>query len=273
MDADTRHQLKQNELAEALDTLRDFNNPTTRLTLLGLAVILAAFFAWKAWVHQQHHAQELTTQRLNQVQEAIATGDPTRMDAAIVDLRALVNDAAQPGLAAGARILLASTLADEALRKPDEQQTLFEEAITVLQPLIPDGEVPAPLQAAAMFAKASCHESLRDFDQAKPLYERLQSETRFRGSPYVGLAEDRLANLDELRTPIRFEPGSPPMPAAAMPMSGPPASAFVPPTPAAPVEPAAGDEAAKPEAAPATETTPEEPTGEPETEQPGTTTP
>jgi len=50
MDARTRHELKQNELAEALAQLRNLNDPRLRvglLVVLGLAVVVAGVLWWR----------------------------------------------------------------------------------------------------------------------------------------------------------------------------------------------------------------------------------
>ena len=54
MDADTRHQLKQNELAETLSKLRDFSDKRT-LTWLAVIVAIALVYAgyrYWSWQHE-----------------------------------------------------------------------------------------------------------------------------------------------------------------------------------------------------------------------------
>ena len=75
MDADTRHQLKQNELAEALGRLRDWDNPSTRYTLMGLLVIVVLFASWKWFGYTHRRGAEQSWERLANLQTALASAD------------------------------------------------------------------------------------------------------------------------------------------------------------------------------------------------------
>ncbi|MCK4342273.1 MAG: tetratricopeptide repeat protein, partial [Phycisphaerae bacterium] len=220
MDADTRHQLKQNELAEALEKLRDLNNPTTRYTIALVLVVIVFFASWKGWSYSRQHALEQTSQRLGELETILAGSDKTKVDGAINDLRTLIQETSHPALAGFARLLLARALSDQALAQPERRQEALGEAVAVLEEIVGSDGIPPMVEAAATYALATTYESLREFDQAAALYDRLLTDPRFKGSPYVlGAAphfpwaadyvpgaKERLENLEDLKTPIKFEP-------------------------------------------------------------------
>lgn len=210
MDADTRHQLKQNELAEALSALRDWNNPTTRYTLLVLGVALLAVIGWKVWRYSQARAEEHAWQQLGAIEQRFSATDDTQSAAAATELEALIKDTSNAAVGAAARLRLAEHQIETALRKPEVRPESFAAAIATLKPLAEAKDVPPSLAAPAMFALATAYESTREFDQAAALYEQLRDEARFRGNPLAVLAADRRATLDDIRTQVAFIPGAPP---------------------------------------------------------------
>ena len=77
--------------------------------------------------------------------------------------------------------------------------------------------MPGQLAAAAAFSLATSYESLRQFDDAGRMYQLLVDNERFGGTAFPFVAAGRLETLDELRTPVTFQPGLPPEPAVATP--------------------------------------------------------
>jgi hypothetical protein len=222
MKADERHQLKQNELAEALGQLRDWNSPTTRYTILVLALVAIAFGAWRAWAYHQRHALEQGWQRLGNIEMALAGKDQAAAAGAVSDLRALIQETSDPGLQGYARLRLARERVQEAFSKPEERQAAFGEAVQILEQIIRGPNTPASLEAAASFALGSTHECLAtvepasrqsSLDKAAELYQRITQEPRFKGTPYPALAADRLKTMASLKTAIALTPG--PAPGAA----------------------------------------------------------
>ena len=275
MDADTRHDLKKNELAEALSQLHNLANPTTRYTLMGLALIVALFIGWKAWGYTRQQAMERASQRLGAIQAVLAGNEADKKVAAVSDLRTLIDDTFHPGVAGAARLLLARVLTDEAVEKPDRRQAALTETVDILQKIISRADTPASIEAAATFALATNCESLAALEasarqsrlsQAAELYEKLKQDPRFKGSPYVDLAAERLQTIDQLKTPIVFTPGQPPAPPQppGQQVMGPSATPSVfqqPPPPPPPSAPPAAPTAGPP-AGPAAEP-PVQPTPEP----------
>lgn len=232
MDADTRHQLKQNELAEALGRLRDWNNPSTRYTLMGLLVIVVFFTGWQWFGYTNRRGAEQAWERLASFQTALANPDVAQVSAAEDGLRVLIQKSSEPALAGFARLLLAESRYKSGLAKPEERADAFGEAAGVLEQVLAGEDPPVPVEAAALFALASTRESMSvlpdadrkaELDRARELYQKLTQDARFSGSPYVELATQRLETLDDLRTPIVLVAGDRPPPPGAPEFAGPPA--------------------------------------------------
>ena len=212
MDADTRHQLKSNELAEMLTSLKDLKKPQYLYPGILVLVILVAVVAWYGWRYTQRVAAEQDWQRLERIAAGLGSGDPTAVSGAQSELRALLQENVQPTVRGYARIELARSRIEQGLAEPTERPGAFEEAARVLEETLADPVAPEMQRAEATFLLASAYESLRQFDRAKELYQALMQEPRYAGSPYRGMAEKRLADLDTLSKPIAFLPGEAPPP-------------------------------------------------------------
>ncbi len=210
MDADTRHQLKQNELAEFLGRLRDLNDPRFRYTIAVVVVAVIAIAAWQLVKFQQRHAQEESWRRLTDLAVATGTTDPTELATATDGLRAFVQETSDPALAGYARLQLARLRYDQAFNDPQQRPAGFEEAAALLEEITGTPGMPPKVAAAALFLLATTHESLGQADAAATLYERLASEEQYSGAGFAKVVDERLEDIDELRTPIVFEPGDPP---------------------------------------------------------------
>jgi len=251
MDADTRHQLKQNELAEALSKLRDLRDPRILYAAGAVVVVLLAVLVWYGWRASQQAALERGWERLSDIAANLSGADPTAVTAAQGELRTLIQETGSPSVAGYARLALARSRYDQGMLKPDERQAAFSEAITLLEQIRADPATRTDLDAAAAFLLASTYESTRQFDKARQLYQTLKDDTRYAGLPYGALSADRLATLDDLTEPIAFTPGEAPPPPAPETQAATPAPApqfqrmtpeqlgVVAPPPAAPVPPPA----------------------------------
>jgi predicted negative regulator of RcsB-dependent stress response len=238
MDADTRHQLKANTLAEALASLRDLKDARFLYSAGAVAVVLIVVLAWFGWRYSQQVAAERDWDRLNRIAVGLSAKDANVLTGAQNDLRAMLQEKIAPGVVDYARLELARSLVDQALTQPSSRQAAFTEAASVLEQIRSDPTAAPMLQAAATFMLASTYESTHQFDKAKELYTSLVDETRYAGSPYKLLAQDRLTNMDTLTAPIAFAPGEPPpppppptQPVTLTPQMGPPTSQPGAPTP------------------------------------------
>lgn len=215
MDADTRHQLKQNELAEALAKLRDLRDPRFLYTVGAVVVIAIGVLAWYGWRYTQRQSLEQGWQRLEKIAASMSAGDPAVTASAQSDLRTMIRDTSSHWLLGYARLELARSLVETGLLQPTDREANFAEAVKVLTELRTDPDAPPLINAPATFLLATTHESLREFDQAKDLYQALVNDARYAGSPYTTLATERLADIETLAAPVVFVPGDPPPPALA----------------------------------------------------------
>ena len=203
MDAETRHQLKTNELAEWLSSI-SLSDRRTQLWIGILLIVVLGYTAWRvnAWQKQTLLDQQWAT--LAQVSAELTQPTSETFDRA----RQLIRDAKDPTLAMLARLRLASALIREAGANADDPY--LTEAASLLQTIVDDPSVPAQIRAAALYELGTVHETRRELDAARKCYQQLIDEKAFAGIPYVDLARGRLDSLDELAEPIQFLPGEPP---------------------------------------------------------------
>ncbi len=214
MDADTRHALKQNELAEALVKLRNLDNPTTRYILIGLAVLIVLVGVWKLYAYAQTQALETGWKQFSELDQRLSDPDPAKAAAARDELRKLAAGASNSDLAGHAWVRYAGACLEQAVKAPEQADALLREATQALEQVTAGRAAPL-VRAAAWFALGTAYEGQRDWDKARQAYEMLTSrDGAFAASPFVFAARERLSNLAELATPIVFAPGGPPLPEA-----------------------------------------------------------
>lgn len=209
MDASKRHQLKTNELAEALSRIRDWgSDPQTRYWTIGLAVVVVLAIGYRVWSQVR---ESRVTNAWSELDTASAKvhSEPTASAAA---LRALISSTSDPVVAANARLRLAGLLLSEVDKQPDNADELLTQVVEALKPLTEDAQVAAPLAATAEYALGTAYEDLRKLDLAGSAYKRLTEDQRFAGSPFVERAAKRLQNLEDLRRPVTLQAGAPPVP-------------------------------------------------------------
>ncbi len=210
MDAETRHQLKQNELAEVLGKLRTLDDKRITYALIAIIAVLGLYAAFRLWSYSAQAAVSRSWQQLSEVRSRL--GKETPDVSAVTDLRKLIDNSPDVSLKGYARLLLAGELNRTALADTVRRNDLLNDAAGQLKAVI-DGASGAPaLQAVAMFALASTHESQRKFDDAKALYQKLTTEAAYAGSPFKTLAEQRLTDFDKLSRSPAFVEGDPPAP-------------------------------------------------------------
>ena len=205
MDADTRHQLKQNEFAEFLGKILDLNDKRTIAWLVVILVIALGYAGYNFWNWRQNVNLSESYQKLN----AIDASDPTMGDGPLNELRQLIAGTSQPGLVAMARLQLARGLEVRGLEPGNEAK--LDEAAKEYTTLVNMNRAPNSLKAAAVYRLGTVKESQRDMDAARGFYKQLSEEARFVGSPFVALADSRLSLLDQLSDPVVFTPGARPL--------------------------------------------------------------
>lgn len=210
MAAPTRQQLRRNELSEFLvktrATLEKYSTPIA-IALGGVVLLIVVVRLW-TWSHAQ--GTEAAWGQFADV--SIETGaDNTE---AIAALRA-IDVSGDARLAEAVRHRLGCALIQQAAFDPGRADACLSEAESLLKEIAASVDAAPGMSASANFALAAIHETRREFDAAKAIYEAVAADARLRGSPFVKLAASRLADLDELRRPVEMLPGSPPPPAPA----------------------------------------------------------
>ncbi|MDX2197494.1 MAG: hypothetical protein SF069_00810 [Phycisphaerae bacterium] len=210
MDAQTRHNLKTNELGELIGEAGDFiKTPAFRTTallvVLGAALALA-IWSWRTSSQRsiEHAWQDLYTSQLEAKDPAAATAA----------LREVISRNSDPALLAAARMMLTDQLLRDGFEEDAKLEGACKEAKEMLGQIIADPAIAPQVIAAARFKRASVLETLSDFEGAKADYEALTSSERFAGSPYVAMAEQRMKSLADVIAVKPFAPGSRPVASA-----------------------------------------------------------
>ncbi len=202
MDAETRHQLKQNELAEALARLRSLDKSVI-YAIAGVAIGLLIWGAYYTWNWQATRAEQQEWSRIFLAGQESADGagaaDTLRVLAAELDEPAADVARLRAALVSAVEAAQGAELDDEALRR----------ALSDLQRLVQRADLDAVFKAPAWLAIAKIHENLREFDEAAKAYEALQSDY-YAGFPQQQIATVRLTGLERLRESVTFVAGSPP---------------------------------------------------------------
>lgn len=254
MDAQTRHAMKQNELAEAISSLGDslksgsFQRWSV-LVLLGLAALVA----WRVWSWTSARAKDQAWADL--MATLRSTSEPDRL---IQALREHVDTNGDPQQAAAARLILANLLMERGLEEPARTQERTAEAANVLAPVAMDSKLAAQFVAPAMYRLASASETLGKFEDARRYYQQLVDDQRFDGSPYRKQAADRMKDLDSVAKIGDFLAGMPP---AASQAAGMESSTPIGPEPIVPSVESSADETPSPTPA-------SEPAAAPQSSQP-----
>lgn len=210
MDADKRHYLKQNELAEALTKLRNLSSHREVLYwVAAVAVVLLAFVGYRGWGSLQASLAAKSWHELSQVSQKVQIKTVGALD----ELRGIISNASNPTLAASARIQLAAALRESATQTGTIDQAALQESVEVLKPLLNQRDLSPTLAGAAALSLASSYETLGQFDEAEQTYNIILSDQqRFAGTGYANVAAERLETLPELRKPMEFAAGLPPPP-------------------------------------------------------------
>lgn len=215
MDAQTRHNLKTNELGELIGEAGDFiKTPAFRTTALLVALGAALALAIWSWRSSSQRSIENAWQDLYTSQ--LEAKDAAAANAA---LREVISRNSDPALLAAARMMLTDKLLREGFEEDAKLEPACKEAKEMLGQIIADPAIAPQVIAAARFKRASVLETLSDFEGAKADYEALTSSERFAGSPYVAMAEQRLKSMADVIAVKPFAPGS--RPVASAPVAAP----------------------------------------------------
>lgn len=207
MDADTRHKLKQNELGEFLRNLRDLGGAQVRYWLLAIVAVLVLWLAYTLWSRNSRTARDAAWTELN----SINLTAPEKLGPQIQKLRALAASAPDAAVAAATNLRLGGGLVRLANAEPENAERLLSEAVAVLTGITENGSVHPNIAAPAAVLLGTAYENQRDFESARKTYLAVSSSARYDGSPHQSICLARVAALDKLAEPIKFEPGAAPL--------------------------------------------------------------
>ncbi|MFO0840369.1 MAG: hypothetical protein U1D55_17815 [Phycisphaerae bacterium] len=207
MDADTRHELKQNELAETLLKIRLVAERQWKAWVAIVVVAIGALAAYYFWRSSADTARDSAWSAVMSDQP----GEKSEADT-LARLRALIAEQSDPAILAAARLRAARTLIDQETPDAAQRAANEREALQLFKQTAEDESAPTLIRAAAWFGAGSLNETLRDFEAAKKAFQLLVSDSRYAASPFKALAATRLGSMDLIRSTIAFTPGMPPPP-------------------------------------------------------------
>lgn len=238
MDTETRHALKQNELADALMRVRMMSDKQMTTWLAVLVGVVVLVVGWRAWSSYAQASREKAWAAVF----AVPVGESDEKNEAPAKLREMLAKINDPAYQTAVRMRLGTSLLHIAQTDPAQRDAANAETVDLLKQVIATRGADDELVAAAHYMLATAHENAGRFDEADASYKALQSEERFRTSPYAEMAANKLETLADLRRPLAFTPGSPPpppapetQPAAAIPPPVQPGLGTTPPPEAAPL--------------------------------------
>jgi len=211
MDAEHRHELKENDLAEFLHHSGQFWSKWGNSILLGLLIGLAVVFGL-------HHFRTRSAQKLEQALTDLHLETTAAGLADIADRTDLVAVKAEAYLRAGQLLLNRAVLPDapgaDAPRTAEQRTADLADAQAMLQHVIELPDASAAFGLNARLTLGAIAESQRQWDQAAQIYQAIEQDAAKDYPPLAQRATIRLAMLDRLKQPVRLAP-DPPKPAEA----------------------------------------------------------
>ncbi len=229
MDAEHRHELKTNELADWIGHFPDFCRKNAK-TIIGVSLIIAAAAVFlysrgvrtKAQFDQEAQAVSLI-ERLNYSKlmtirsqtEKTPVGDSIQLMADSLKMAAA--EAKSPHVAALLLIKQGDGLrADLHYRAeevdPDVVENTITQARTAYEKALVQAQGNNTLAAMANFGLGMCAEEIGDYTKAEIIYNSIIADTSFEGTVLPRQAQDRLDNLQDNKMQFVFAAAALPKP-------------------------------------------------------------
>lgn len=209
MDAETREQLKTNELAHSLVAAKEWFDKYGNWILGTIAALALGFAGYRLWSWRHESALEKGWSELLLVQ----TNGPATDSAPADQLRRIIGESPDASLRTAARVRLANMLATRAVESGEASQ--LEGAISEFKAIVDSPDSSNLFRAAAQFRLGSLYETKRDFSSAKAAFQTVTSDARYADSPFVVIAKERIESMSSIEPPVTFTAGGPPPPASA----------------------------------------------------------
>jgi hypothetical protein len=201
MDAQTRHGLKQNELAQFLSRINDSLGERGKYVTIAIGAVIVLVIAWRVWNWNQARSIEQSWEDLMSVRIS-----ESAEGAAALDTLRTIAGSSSGDVQRWAKLRLASGLIQQANFNPSQRDAYVREAIEMLDPLSKLTTHPG-IAAAAQFALATVYETQGKLDEARKAYQAIAANEAFAGIPYRTLAQQRAEDVGELNLNIQLLPG------------------------------------------------------------------
>lgn len=206
MDAETRQQLKTNELADRLLKVGAWVDRNWLHLTIALAAVVGTIVAARFWSSSRKAAAERAWAEMLEVQL-----EPSLGDAPLDQLRRMIDETQDEQLRQVCRLRVATGLMRRGIDGGDDK--LLAESQAAFEQLLSGVGDDRNLHASVLFRLGSVYESRRNLDKAREVYTSLTTDARFEGNPLREMASARLSSLDMLKSRVEFAPGVAPPPA------------------------------------------------------------
>jgi predicted negative regulator of RcsB-dependent stress response len=224
MDAEHRHELKANELAEGLKNLPQWIKDNAN-TIIGIVLIAAALITWpmfKKMANKKELAEATTITNSIQMmdQDIVAVlqapaddmlAKSEALDTLLVNADTLLGQASETdngNLSALARIKAAQAIRTELhLRQEVDAEMLerqIQKAQEAYQQALKSADTPS-ITAMAEFGLALCSEELGQIDQAAELYQTIANNESYKATVFPTQAQKRLDTLSDNTEVFTFD--------------------------------------------------------------------
>lgn len=232
MKSDHRHELKTNELAEWLGNLPDWTkeNLWTIILIVVLLGTAAGFYIWRTKrnvVQNRHHVEftgllnQLSGGKMRIIQaQNEGTDESYRLLEPAKNLETFAQSARDDRMAALALIKRAEALRAELHYGTQQKEYLISQtnlakaSYTEAIDRCPDDP---SLVATAKFGLGLCEEELGNIEQARQIYQQIDSNTDFKATVAAVQAKRRLSTINDYEREVIFRPKPTPPATAAEP--------------------------------------------------------
>lgn len=218
MDAEHRHELKTNELADFLGHLPDFFRKYSN-QIIGIILILVALIVVPMYTRMRKQTsladEAATISKIQMARDSLArvAQDATSANPALPlaaeteDLDEAAQTTKNGNLAALALLKEAELLRAELHLRPDVTADMISanlsKARTACEQALEKAQTPT-LKGLAELGLGLCDEEAGEYDKARAIYETLIAKPEYEGTAVIEQAKRRLASLEDNSAPVTF---------------------------------------------------------------------
>ena len=218
MDAEHRHELKTNELAEWMVSFPQFVKENSN-RIIGFTLIILGLISWFVFSHIKSQSQvrdqseaismiDLAEQARMQYANPDQSGAPAEpLTVAAQSLQEQADKTDNPNLAALALIKKGNVLrADIQLADDMTDDTIsshLSDARTAYETAFQKAKIPA-LKGLAQVGLGLCAEEAGDYDKAREIYETIVTDDSYQATAAIMEAKRRLDSLDDNSIKVTF---------------------------------------------------------------------